>query len=238
MGNPPERFGAKRTMSPLIVLALLAPQTGLVAKKAGWWDVAVAYPRFTAGGPVARAANAASAARERKVFAGFVADAKREMPDIKKQGSPGSYQLDTTPHKTADNRAVCSGYVERYDYLAGAHGTTGYEVLNYAVLRGWAQAFTLKDVFRRGEDAVGQTSRALKSIILAGKDAPSGVASGDWKGLTEAESHRFVVGRLGLLFLFNQYDLGAGAEGPRQYLVPYAKLPGIDRKGILKGLIP
>ena len=219
-------------------LALALVLTQLTAKKPDWWELKVRYPRFKTPGAVARAANAASSARERKVFRDFLAEARRDMPGLKKEGSAGTYQLETTPHVTADRAGVCSGYVERYDYLAGAHGTTRYEVLNYGVLRGRAQAFTLKDVFRRGEDAVGQTSRAIAAAFKREPEVPSMIESGEWKILTERQSHRFVVGKLGLLFLFNQYELGSGAEGARSVLVRYRDLPGLDRGGALKGLVP
>lgn len=159
------------------------------------------------------------------------------MPGLRKEGIPGSYELEVEPHRLSDRATVASGYVDRYDYLAGAHGTTSFDALNFGMVRGRARAFGLKDLFRPGEDAVGQASRAIVDALKANKDTPSNVASGDWKRLTAAQRDRFVVGKLGLLFLFNQYDLGSGAEGPRTVLVPYAKLAGLDRRGVLAELM-
>lgn len=220
------------------LLLFASASAQLKADRAGYWTLSVQYPRFSAKGPVARAANAAAAAQERRAFREFLAQARKEMPEIKENGGVGSYMLEVKPHRLADRATVASGYVDRYDFLAGAHGTSSFDVINFGRVRGQVRPFGLKDLFRPGEDAVGQASRAIVAALKAEKETPSLIVSGDWTRLTAAQRDRFVVGKLGLLFLFNQYDLGSGAEGPRTVLVPYAKLPGLDRRGILAGLAP
>ncbi len=207
--------------------------TQLRAKKANAWDLSVRYPRFSAAGPVAQKANESASARERKVFRDFLAQAEHDIPDLKRQGSAGTYQLEVKPHRIVDRPGLASGYVDRYDYLAGAHGTTRYEVVNYGLVEGRVRPLRIGDLFEAGDDAVGEASHALVAIMKAMKDAPSDVASEKWTRLTPEEADRFVVGKLGVLFLFDQYDVGYGAQGAPKILVPYAKLPGIDRNGVL-----
>ena len=206
------------------MLLLLA----LSAHKEGWWDADVAYPRFVSKGEVARAANAFSAKRERKTFDDFLRDAKREMPEVKRNGGAGQYEIDVSPHRITDRSSVCSGYVDVYADTAGAHPTDFYEAVNYGRVGGKVRALRLRDLFRPGVDAVGQASHGLLAIMKLDKkeDQPSDVASGEWTRLSPEQAERFAFGKLGILFLFGRYDIGPGIEGSRMVLVPWSKLSG------------
>ena len=199
--------------------------------------VQVQYPRFRAAGPVARLANAEAAARERRATSLFRAQYRKDLPELHKEDIKLGYELSTVPHRITDRTALASGYVQRYDYMAGAHGVASYDAINVGLVRGRARAFGLKDLFRPGQDAVGQSSKALLAILRAENEPMASVDSGEWKGLTKEESERFAVGPKGVLFLFGHYDLGTYSDGTRTVLVPYAKLPGIDRKGVLAAVL-
>lgn len=205
-------------------------------RQPGDWDISVQYPRFSSKGPLSRAANAILVARERKVFRGFRERARKELPALKKDVPQAEYGLTLKPHRITDRPALVSAYIDRYDYLGGAHGTSRFEAYNWALVGGKVRPVRLRDLFRPGTDPVTESSRALMEVMKRQKDTPSNVASGDWKRLTHEQEDRFVVGTSGVLFLFDQYDLGAGAEGARQVLVPFAKLPHLDRNGVLKAL--
>ena len=221
----------------MVLAALVLSQ--LTAKRAGMWDLTVRYPRFSAGGPVARMANAEARRRERRAFDTFLADAKKEMPGLKKDGVTGSYELQVVPHRITDRPGLASGYVDTYSYMAGAHGMTSYDAINVGRVGGKVCELRLADLFRPGQDAVGQCSRAIVAVLRAGKEdaMPSNVANGEWKGLDKDQAKHFVVGPKGVLFLFGHYELASYAEGVYVVLVPYAKLPGLDRKGVLAAVI-
>lgn len=216
-------------MPPLLASILLAQ---LTANRADAWTISVRYPRFVAGGPAARAANAAASTQERREFREFSSRARREVPTLRGQVTTAKYELRVMPHRITDRPGLASGYVERYAYLAGAHGTTQYTALNY----GSRGPLGLRDLFRPGVDGAAEASKALVGIMKAMKDAPSNVADGSWTHLTPQEANRFVVGRLGVLFLFDQYEVGYGAQGAPKVLVPWAKLPGVDWRGALAPL--
>ena len=212
-------------MAPALCILLAAP--ALSAHRQGWWDVEVAYPRFAARSAVARAANADSAKRERKWYADFLADAKREMPEVKARGGAGQYELDVSPHRIADRPRVSSGYVEIYVDSAGAHPTNLYEAVNFGLVGGRVRALRLRDLFRPGVDAVGEASRGLLAAMrLTPDDVPGDVASGEWTRLSPEQAEKFAFGKLGILFLFGRYDIGPGVEGSRMVLVPWSRLPG------------
>ncbi len=201
------------------------------AHRADRWTISVRYPRFSAGGAVTRVANALASRREREVYREFLTAARKESAD-----TAAPWFLEATPHRLLDRATVASGYVDVSEYQGGAHPSSSFRAVNVGLFNGRARAFGLKDLFRPGEDALGVASRALVTILKAYKEPPSYVKDGTWKGLTTAQQNRFVVGKLGVLFLFDQYDLGPGVEGPRTVLVPFAKLPGLDRRGLLAGV--
>lgn len=202
----------------------------------GDWDISVRYPRFSSAGPLARAANAILAAREQKVFRGFRERARKELPSLKKDFPQAQYGLTLSPHRITDRPTLVSAYIDRYDYLGGAHGTSRFEAYNWALVDGKVRAVHLQDLFQPGTDAAREASRALVAIMKSRRYTPSNVASGEWTHLTREQMDRFVVGTSGVLFLFDQYDLGAGAEGARKVLVPFSKLPHLDRRGVLRAL--
>ena len=213
---------------------MLLPLALPIAQAPQGLAIDVRYPRFSAGGPVSRAANAEAAARERRETSRFRAQYRKDLPELRKDGvADRGYQLSITPHRITDRAGLASGYVETYGYLAGAHGSTGYDAINVGRVRGRVRPLGLRDLFRPGEDATGQSSRALLAILKAEKEPMGWVASGEWKGLTKDEVDHFVVGRLGVLVLFGSYELGPFSDGTRTVLVPYAKLPGLDRSGVL-----
>ena len=177
------------------------------------------YPRFSSGGAPARRANAAARAREREAFDAFLARAKREAS--KGPVARARYELRTTPHRIADRSGLVSGYAESYTRLSGGRGTTGYATLNY----GPEGELGLADLFVDPRSAGLAASEALLGIMKAMKNPPSKVASGEWTRLTDDQADRFAVGRLGVLFLFDQGELGA--EGAPRVMVPWARLPGV-----------
>lgn len=209
--------------------ARLAPSPVLKSEKLGWWSIEVEYPRFRAAGSVARAANAAAKKRERAEFDRFLGLARRETAENRSNGGTNPYDLEVGAVRIADRPNACSGYVSRYEYTGGAHGSVSFETLNFARIGGRVREVRLRDLFRPGVDAVGQASRGILAAIEAGPEdeVPALVATGAWTRLTPAQAERFAFGKSGILFLFGHYEIGSYAEGPRTVLVPWSRLPSV-----------
>lgn len=215
----------KRLLPALSVSLFLAASSfaQLVSEKKDWWSIKVSYPTFLNRSATAGAANQLCRRLEKSVFEGFLAEAKRDLPDIKKMHSAGQYELLVIPTKTMDSAALCSGYTTNYRYTAGAHGTTTYTVLNIGI---GGAALSLRDLFIPGVDGARECSFSILAHFLKTGEASS-VQSGEWTQLTPEQARRFVVTPDGLLFLFDQYELGASAEGTFKVLVPFASLHGL-----------
>lgn len=211
-----------------------AQSTALTAFRKDWWNVQVAYPHFKAGGPVAATANQAARAAERREFQAFVADARRDVPELKKIGSAAAfYELLVRPTVTMDTPALSSGYCMRYVFTGGAHGTTGFNTMNYGRVGGKIRTIELADLFVKGVDPVAQASMALLEQLLKLERVPSMVQEGSWTKLDGQQAKQFVITPRGLLFLFGNYELGSYAEGTFRVLVPYSSISGLSPNGVL-----
>jgi len=193
----------------------------------GWYSVDVAYPKFRNRSVTAGHANRWSTTREMAVASAFVARAKRELPEIKKMGSPMEYELLVNPSIRLDSAAVCSGFVTTYIYSGGAHGVTTYESLNIGPD---GKQIPLQALFMKGVDAKAECSNALLEYFYRTKEG-SDVQNGTWRHLTDEQAKDYVITPRGLLFLFGSYDLGSYAEGVYQVEIPFDRLQGLDRKG-------
>jgi hypothetical protein len=209
------------SLLPVVLAVALFSGQELSASRPGWWDAKVEVPAFTAPGPVAKKANGEASIMARRTFDRFMADARRDMPELKAQQTSAQYDLLATATK--------AHYWEVYAYYAGAHGTTNYQVVNYALLGGKVRKLRLADLFVRGVDARAQASTSLLAQLMRSKDLPSWIEDGQWTGLSKQEAESFVVSREGLIFLFGSYALGSYAEGTWRIVVPYNTLAGLDR---------
>lgn len=203
----------------------------------GMWDIDVQYPHFGAAGDVPVQVNEDLAASAEAEYSAFLAKAESEVPKLREIGSPGMYILLVRPTVTTDLPELCSGYVERMEATGGANANTTYSAFTFVAAGDGVQQLQLADLFSDGTDGIAEASAAALAEIEAWDSQPSYVADGSWTELTPEQAQRFAVTPIGLLFLFNKYELGPGAEGPRTVLVPYASLTGLDAEGWLKPLL-
>lgn len=216
----------------LFLFVLSAASAQLNDFSPGKWSVSVQYPRFRAGTPVAAEANRWASRREREVFGAFLAQAKQDLPELQKVMSHARYELLVRPTVSLQTGELCSGYVESYAFTGGAHGSTTFETVNFS---GSGRRLQLQDLFPKGTDGRKQASFAILEQML-GSGKASAIQDGVWKELTAEQSERFVLTKSGILFLFNDYELGAYSEGRFKILVPFDKLAGLDRKGPYRAL--
>jgi hypothetical protein len=200
----------------------------------GMWDIDVQYPHFDAAGAVPTKVNADMAASAEGEFSSFLGKAESEVPKLREIGSPGMYILLVKPTVTTDLPELCSGYVQRMVATGGANANATYSVFNFVADGDGVRQLKLADLFSDNTDCIAEASAAALAEIEAWDRQPSYVADGSWTELTPEQAQRFAVTPIGLLFLFNKYELGPGVEGPRTVLVPYESLNGLDTRDYLQ----
>ncbi|MFZ4507986.1 MAG: DUF3298 domain-containing protein [Fimbriimonas sp.] len=204
----------------------------LVDKKSDYWSISVAYPKFSARTTSAAFANKWARVTEGKVFDEFLAQAKRDLPELKRMRSSAQYDLLVQPTITLQSALVCSGYATSYAYTGGAHGMTSFTPINVSSS---GKTIKLADLFVRGADSVGECSYAILGELLR-QERGSYVLSGEWKRLEPAQVNQFVLTPDGILFLFGPYELGPYSDGAFLVKIPYSRLQGLDINGPYGGL--
>ncbi len=202
----------------------------------GNWNISVAYPHFNAYSLTADIANSDGVSMARREYDAFLAEARKEVPELRSYGSSAMYFLSVSPLISLDLPELCSGYVEREAATGGANAQRSFSVMNYASDGESVRALRLADLFYDGSDGIEACSRAAVSEFMAQDNPPSNVASGSWTGLSAEQAQRFVIAPGGLIFLFGKGELGSGAEGTTSVLCPWQSLDGLDYEGYLKPL--
>jgi len=205
-------------------------------EKEDMWEISVEYPHFESRGMVAVKANVDAEAAARAEFEAFLAQAKAEVPEMQESILVGFYMLNVFPTVTMDIRELCSGYVERVEFTGGANAYSSFSALNYAQGTDGVRKLTLADLFYDGSDGTKVASATILAEVQAWDNPASYVLDGTWTELSPEQAQRFVITEVGLLFLFDKYELGCGAEGTYTVLTPYDNLDGLDYEGYLKPL--
>ena len=209
----------------------LPPQVKDVQK--GRWNIDLSFPRFAYSGPVSRLANVEGGRRENAVAAAF----RRDF--LKDHDGPISedytWQLNSEPHRAADMNTLASGWVRIGEYRGGAHGSASFQTVNVGLVGGQPKTMRLQDFFSRDVNGAAQANRAVRaSMKREGYDAPPYFRNGRWSAMNKAQQERFAIASDGFYFFFDPEELSAGGGGEKIVKVPFAKLPGLDRRGVLK----
>lgn len=219
-----------------ILLTTIGPAQTYHSRRSGWWDILAQAPRFRAPGMVARKANAMGRTIARQQYDWMLAQARKDLPAQKKVNPAAEYSLDMRPTVVVDSPFLASAYWQNDGFFAGAHGTTSYVPLNVAKFGSKVRTVRLADLFRKGVDPVAICGSALLRTLEARKSPPMWVQTGEWSKLTKDQAEQFVLSRKGVTWLFENYTLGPYAEGTWKVLVPFDRLRGLDRRGVLRFL--
>ena len=187
--------------------------TVFTADKEDMWEISVEYPHFESGGAVASKANAEAESAARAEFESFLALAEVEVPEMNASGFSGFYMLNVFPTVTMDMPELCSGYVERMEFTGGANPYYSFTAFNYAQDADGVRKLSLADLFDDRSDATEAASAAVLAEVQAWDSPASYALDGTWTALSPEQAQRFVITETGLLFLFDKYELGCGAEG-------------------------
>lgn len=106
-----------------------------------------------------------------------------------------------------------------YLYTGGAHGNTGYEEFNFAIVHGKPQMITLDELFGTSPQVARELSTQLISHLRSDPNAEwiqnGSITDFDPKQLA------YVVGDEALTFIFPPYAVGPYAAGAFYVKLPY-----------------
>ncbi|MBS1713349.1 MAG: DUF3298 and DUF4163 domain-containing protein [Armatimonadetes bacterium] len=224
-------------MIAALTFVLLPPGSALTAdenlklsdERKGYWSVVAtaAVPRPVDA--LTRLARNDVFARERKDFSEFLASAKNEVPDMKKDMPSAQYDYESDVRCVFQRPRLVSFQTSRYTYTAGAHGLGFVWTFNYGYVGGKPRRFGAKEAF-----VLDTSGRALLQRLLLGeamrKEGTDWIENGMVSDFNRHQLDNFWVGKDGLSWEFAPYELGSYASGPFTLKLSWKDLQTILRK--------
>lgn len=221
------------TLAAIVLAPALLPSTMGAPRDVVWhsqrkgkWEASAKLIDLSAGGAISKFAGAAVSKAERKLYDEFVGEASRYFaaPDADAP-APWTYEMASTATRRHDK--VVSVLVETYSYLGGAHGIGVKRTYNFGFVAGKPKRLSLADCL------VGSSSmRELRLRLLEKAMNTPGtdwIEEGEVRDFTKEQLDRFWIGKDGLTFEFNPYELGSYASGPFSFKFSWSELKGLVR---------
>jgi hypothetical protein len=190
-----------------------------------------AYPKFYANNRLARFVNKSVGHAQRQTFANWVAQTKKSLQG--KVSPAGPYQYLSTPSMSFYSPRLISLEFNSYEFTGGAHGMNVSDARNFGIIGGKPKEIVLGDLFKPGT----KYRELVQTKILAKlkKDpAAMWVHDGSVKKLETAQFNNFSIGKGGLTWTFNPYEMGPYANGSIETRLSFDELGSGLRDDLLK----
>lgn len=202
----------------------------------GRYEAKCTYPVFAGKSPVVKLANAEIKKWVRDQHEGFVRQAKEYFGNAKTKPPAGGSDLAWTQTVTSEavfhNPKAVSVRVRVDTFLGGAHPAYEDTVFNYALVGGKPKRLTFSDLFSDPSSAKKRAEALLfKKLRATGK--AEWIDNGMVTGIEPKQLNRFVIGREGLTFLFNPYEMGPWVVGNFEIPLSFKELGPGFKKGLL-----
>lgn len=163
---------------------------------------------------------------ETKSYDEFMKQARETQRDFPDAEWPGCSYEASSKAAYQDSRTI-SIVLGCYQYMGGAHGVGVTRTYNFGIVAGKPKHLTLKDV-------VGANNVEKVQVLLIEKIvAHPRTAWKDMGWLTELNAqqlNRFWVGKKGLTWEFDPYELASYADGPFSFSLSWAEMRGLIGK--------
>jgi len=159
----------------------------------------------------------------------FATDYQNMQADMGDIG--GCWELNTTADTVFSNPSVLTARATIYAYTGGAHPNSNQLLLTFD--RNTGRELHLTDMVLDTAALVGIVEKAFRK-----QQQLSPTDKLEEQGYFLHNGQFFLpgniaLGRQGMIFYYNPYEIAAYAVGPIEVVVPYEKLNGLLRKGLL-----
>ncbi|MCW5935947.1 MAG: DUF3298 and DUF4163 domain-containing protein [Fimbriimonadaceae bacterium] len=219
----------------LVALAQPYHTEKLSSVREGAWSVKGEYPQFLVRTVVAGYANAGLKKAAVASFDAFLAQAKKDVPELRKDGITAAYDYEQGFTVHTVNAALVSVSFSTYRYTGGAHGMGQTTTYNYAVgLKPEGRRLRASDLVPKGVDPM----KTLGPEII-GKLLQSGKAEwledGMLTELTTEQLNRFAIDKKGITWFFDPYEMASYAAGPQEAFLTWEELqPYLNPNGVVR----
>ena len=185
-----------------------------------FWESSIAMPKLKGESLLVAFAN--------KHISQSVVSSEREFAkeaEIDNRGefkSPNPYGFNATATFGLHRTNIITGYWAIWTFTGGAHGMTGYEEFNYAVMDGKPKALTLADVFGSSKSVGKELSIEIVASLMKDPNA-MWVQDGSVNEF-DVSSLAWFLGDDGITFIIGPYLAGPYAAGQFDVNLPYKDL--------------
>lgn len=229
------------TIAACLILSPNVGQAGLTVRfvemrdgSKGKWVAKTSLPKFSGAGALAKLAQRVIGAEEEGIYADFVKEARTffAAPDF----SSPAWEYESSVTAKLLSGSVLSFVSTSYRYTGGAHGMGITRTYNFGLVNGRPKRLRLIDVLA-GRSALRELELRLleKAMATPGTDWIEG---GEVRDFSTEQLDRFWIGKTGMSFEFNPYELGSYASGAFTFAFHWKELSGLlNSHGPLKQLV-
>ena len=158
---------------------------------------------------------------------------KEEFPESQQE-----WEIERKVDNNFNDNNILSCTFSEYSYLGGAHPNTHLRFTNFNLKSG--EIINLSDILITG--FLPELNRIAEPIFRKEKELEEDInltAAGFWFDDDEFSiNNNFSIGKDGLKFVYNNYEITAYAYGPTELFVPYKSIKKLIKPdGLLAGLI-
>lgn len=186
-------------------------------------------------GPLGTFANNYTSRKEKAQYDRFLRIAQEDWVELEKQSFENMYSYEGTTKVQAETPTLVSFTTACYSYMGGAHGLGITRTYNFGFLKGKPALLTLMDFTGSKANRDKVLARLFNRIRKT--KGTDWVEEGLVKGVNSTQSERFWIGKKGMTWEFDPYELGSYASGPFTFSLSWKDLKGLVRFDThLKGL--
>lgn len=177
------------------------------------WSVTCSFPVVAGTSPLVRLANKTLADNETRLYKEFLAMARKDVPQLRKDGVTAEYSYEAGTTLQFQSREFLSLTTSAYAYTAGAHGLGVTRTYNFALVGGKPKRVGAWDVFKSTP-----SDRQSLQLALLGKamqfEHADWIQDGTVTTFTQRQLDSFWTDGRRVHWEFDPYELGAYASGP------------------------
>jgi len=172
-------------------------------------------------------ANTYTTRKEKAQYDRFLRITQDDWVELEKQGFENMYSYESTTKVQAQTPALVSFTTACYSYMGGAHGIGITRTYNFGFLKGKPSQLTLMDFAGTKANRDKVLARLFNRIRKT--KGTDWVEEGMVKGVNSTQAERFWIGKKGITWEFDPYELGSYASGPFTFLLTWKDLKGLVR---------
>ncbi len=169
------------------------------------------YPTFRTSTRLTRFVNQTISSKQKKIFNDWLKDSKKALKEFPEAITPYEYTSGPSMTFYSPSRLISLRF-DSYEFMGGAHGMGIMDARNFGIIGGKPKQLVLGDLFKPGSDYRDLVESQVFAKLRKDENA-QWVQDGSVKTLTNNQFNNFSIEKDGVIWLFNQYEMGPYVVG-------------------------